>query len=134
MWDEDGDLLAGTFVKADRAPTRYGPRTVVVLDVDGEQRSVWLLNEALFNQFKKEIQSRPDRKLTLSERVVVQRLGTRESQSTGHNYVDFRAHFPDRPQPTLEQLWGDDVNAGQPKATVDQPKAGDAGPDSDIPF
>jgi hypothetical protein len=132
MWDDDGNLAVGTFVKVDRAPTRgFGPRTVVVLDIDGEERSLWLLNEALFNQFRTEVQSRPDRKLTPGERVVAQRLGKRTSESTGRTYVDFRVAFPDRPPPTIEALWGTDVADDKP---VEQPAADDAKPDGDIPF
>ena len=115
---------------------RYSPFVNVeseslILDIDGEERSIWLLNEALFNQFRQEIQSRPERKLASGERVVVQRLGKRKSESTGREYVDFRVHFPDRPEPTLEQLWGDDIAAD--KAT-DQQAADEGKTDDGIPF
>jgi hypothetical protein len=131
MWDTE--LADGVYVKADRAPTRdYGEKTVIILQVCGEERSIWLLNDALFNQVRQEISRRPGRKLTPGERVVVQRLGERESVA-GRKYMDFRVHFPDRPDPTPEQLWGDDI-AGKADTAGDEPVADGDKPGGDIPF
>jgi hypothetical protein len=137
IWDDDGDIAAGTYVKADRAPTRdYGPKTVVVLEIEGVERSIWLLNDALFNKFRQEIAARPGRQLTPGERVIVQRLEEKISQSSGRKYRDFRAYFPDKPPPTIEDLWGADIGETKPEPKSEmevEAAAGNASDDS-IPF
>ncbi len=104
-WEEDGETVAGTFIRIDRGYTAMGERPFVVLDVNGAPRTVWLHWEALRNQFVREVQRRPDRAIHTGERVTIWNLGTRKS-SNDRTYVDFRTDFPDAPEASQVDILG----------------------------
>jgi hypothetical protein len=139
LFDEDGDTASGTFIKFDRAPTKeYGMKTIAVLQIAEEDRSIWLHWDALFNRFKQEVTRRPGQTLEHGERVIVKKLGLRESKN-GRKYEDFEVLFPDRPPPTQAELWGDifepvtEPEAGTPELAGEGPEAGAVDEDG-IPF
>jgi hypothetical protein len=48
LWGEHGDVCSGTFVRFDKAATReYGKKLILILEVDGRERSIWLLQTAI---------------------------------------------------------------------------------------
>ncbi len=149
---EHGDLVAGTFVRFDEGPTRdYGMRVILVLDVGGAERSIWLSQTALFNKVKDELNRRVSKTLDPGERVVVQRHEKATSEN-GRSYWPFAVSFPDRPEKSTTDLFGLDeghvtygnenmerarLNAGPDEPIVDvktEPPPGDVDPDDGIPF
>jgi len=132
IFDQDGDEVEGTYVALGEGPTRgYGPRPFVTLSVDGEERTVWLLWEALLNQVLGELERRPGNELEPGERVIIKSLGKRTSESSGRAYEDFRAYFPDAPKPTganlLQRYRGTATEEQKPAETLEPS-------DGDLPF
>jgi hypothetical protein len=103
-WDEDGDLCAGTFVRFTQGHSEYGPKTIVVVSVGGEERSIWLHEAVLFDEFRRELLRRPSRELDPGEQVVVRRLEKKKTADGKRTYCGFRVLFPDQPQPTTSEL------------------------------
>jgi hypothetical protein len=135
-FNEHGDLVAGTFVRFDEGPTRdYGMRVILVLDVDGAERSVWLSQTALFNKVKDELSRRTSKTLEPGERVVVQRHEKTKSEN-GRSYWPFVVSFPDRPVKSTTDLFDLDEGpvAYEKKEKTEPPSPGDVDPDGDIPF
>jgi hypothetical protein len=105
-WDVDGDEIEGAFVELDEAPTAYGSRPIVVLDVAGEKRTLWLLETALRSSFADEASRRSSSDgFTVGERIIVRRGAMRQS-STGRSYRSFKALFLDRPKRSAAQILG----------------------------
>jgi hypothetical protein len=149
---EHGDLVAGTFVRFDEGPTRdYGMKVILVLDVDGRERSIWLSQTALFNKVKNELNRRTSKTLEPGERVVVQRHEKTTSEN-GRSYWPFAVSFTDRPEKSTSELfdldeglvvYGDEnmerarLKAGPDEPIVDvktEPSPCDVGSDGDIRF
>jgi hypothetical protein len=140
-WDEDGDDVAGRFLGWSVGRTQnYGPKKILILDVDGEPRSVWLFATALENKLKDEVFARPNADLNPGERIVIRRGQMVTGKVTGNEYRDFDVSFPDRPPVTAGQLWfGDSAGAevnGNGSREPDRPASTAADPahDDDIPF
>jgi hypothetical protein len=133
-FDEHGDLVAGTFVRFDEGPTRdYGLKVILVLDVDGRERSLWLSQSALFNKVKDELSRRASKTLEPGERIVVQRHEKTTSEN-GRSYWPFAVSFPDRPVKSTTDLFGlEEVHVKYAKEPI-EPAPGDVDPDGDIPF
>jgi hypothetical protein len=105
MWEVDGDEIDGTFVNLDEAPTSYGDKPIVVLNVAGEDRTVWLLETALRNKFADEVRKRQSEAFTVGERIVIRRGEMRQS-GTGRTYRHFTVTFVDRPKRNAVQILG----------------------------
>jgi hypothetical protein len=136
IWDEDGDLVEGTFVKFDQGQTKqYGAKVIMVTSVAGVERSVWLTQTVLFNQVRDELGKRPSKTLEPGERVVIRRLGKKESEA-GTSYWNFRTLFPDRPELDAADLFGLEPEEGLVRygeGNVD-PDGDVKRDDGDIPF
>ncbi len=105
IWSEHGEHVAGRFVGFDRASTReYGPKAILVLDVDGAKRSVWLTQTVLYNRVRDEVAKRPSRNLDPGERVSIRRLEKTEGENGRQGYWKFRVLFPDRPELTAADV------------------------------
>jgi hypothetical protein len=105
IFDQDGELVEGTYVALGEGPTRgYGNRPFLTLNVDGTERTVWLLWEALVNQVLGELERRPDNEFAPGETIIIRSLGKRTSESSGRKYEDFRAIYPEAPKPTGRDL------------------------------
>jgi hypothetical protein len=131
---DHGDLVAGTFVRFDEGPTRdYGMRVILVLDVDGRERSIWLSQTALFNKVRDELNRRASKALDPGERVVVQRHEKTTSEN-GREYWPFVVSFPDRPEKSTTDLFGLDEGIVRYDKEPTEPAPGDVGPDGDVPF
>jgi hypothetical protein len=135
LWDEDGDVCAGRFVRFDRGPTKgYGKKTIAVLEVTGEDRSVWLYQTALYGGFRDELVDRPVHELVPGERVVIQRGEMKETEDGSREYRDFTVLFPDRPQPSTEQLFPD-LDSPRRVEGPEKTEGGESdGKDDDVPF
>jgi hypothetical protein len=125
--------VAGTFVHFDEGATRdYRMRVILVLDVDGAERSIWLSQTALFNKVKDKLNRRTSKTLKPSERVVVQRHEKTTSEN-GRSYWPFVVSFPDRPEKSTTDLFGLDeglVRYEKTEPASEQPEEADDG----IPF
>jgi hypothetical protein len=138
FWEKDGDHITGRFVRFDRAPTKdYGMKAILVLDVDGILRSVWLTATVLYNKVRDEVASRPNQNLEPGERISIKRLEKTEGEGSRQGYWKFQVLFPDRPEPTTSELF--DLDQGpvtyeteKAPAKLDQPAAGSQ--DDDIPW
>jgi hypothetical protein len=106
IWDQDGEKVSGTFVGFTRGQTRdFGPKVIVVLEVEGERRSIWLNTTVLHGRFRDELQQRPDHRLNEGEKITVHRLEKVESSSALGAYWKFQVLFHDNPGPTVEELF-----------------------------
>jgi hypothetical protein len=131
---DHGDLVAGTFVRFDEGPTReYGMRVILVLDVDGRERSVWLSQTALFNKVRDELNRRTSKTLDPGERVVVQRHEKTTSENL-REYWPFTVSFPDRPEKSTTALFDLDEGIVRYENDPAEPKTGDVDPDGDTAF
>lgn len=130
LWDEDGDACAGTFVRFDKGATReYGKKLILVLRVGGVERSVWLLQTALYSRIRDEIADRPERKLEAGERVLIHRLPETTTEDGKRTYRPYRAYFPDKPELDVAREFDLDKPAAKTQAAADGSDV-----DDDIPF
>jgi hypothetical protein len=133
IFDQDGDEVEGSYVALGEGPTRgYGYRPFITLSVDGTERTVWLLWEALANQIMGELERRPGNEFVPGETIVVKSLGKKTSESSGRKYEDFRAYFPDAPKPSGADLLHKYRGPSGPE--VEERAAEPAEPDNDLPF
>lgn len=123
-FDEDGTTVMGTFVKFDLGQTQeYGECPIVVLEVDGEERSVWLFHTALRNKFQKEVNRRD---FVVGEQVNIKQKG--EKKGKKYKYTDYMVAFPDAPPLDAKAIFGPlDSSAVH---VVYEDKAGEDVPDS----
>jgi hypothetical protein len=125
-WEEDGDTLAGTFVEITEGPTSYGDKPIVVLEVDGERRSIWLFETAVQNRFADEVRKRASGDLTVGERITIVR-GEMVTSGTGRNYRAFKVRFPDRPKRKASEILGAPTHEPEPPANESED-------DDELPF
>jgi hypothetical protein len=125
-WDDDGDEIAGTFLEIDEGPTAYGTKPILILEVEGEPRSVWLLETAIQSRFADEVAKRPSRDLTVGERIHIRR-GDIVTSGTGRDYRAFKVRFPDRPKRKATEILG--KPAGESPEADEEPNE-----DDELPF
>jgi hypothetical protein len=133
LWDEHGPVVSGTFVHFARGQTRdYGKKVIAVLDVGGEQRSIWLTATVLFGKFRDELLDRPGHRLEPGERITVKRLDKVESAEARGAYWNFAVLFHNSPQPSEGDLFGF-ADADADSAPPSEPTSGKR-EDDGIPF
>lgn len=127
-FDRDGLTCAGTFVRVDSGPTSFGQKAILILDVDGTERSVWVTTAALKGQLGDELGRRNTRNFTAGERIEVHRGAEKAVSANDRSYWPFKVNFPDAPTPDAATL----LDA----SPVDlEPEPADFAPDTeDIPF
>jgi len=131
LWDEDGNLVSGSFVRFDEGVTKdFGSKVIVVLDVGGEERAVWLTTMVLHGRFSDELERRATKRLEVGERVVIERGADRVESENGRSYWPFKILFPNRPQKSEAELFGLDEGL----ARTDELTLGKAAGDDAIPF
>src|SRR5262249_38518367 len=140
LWDQHGDVCSGTFVRFDKAATReYGKKLILILEVDGRERSIWLLQTALKERIRDELRERSDRRLAVGERVAIHRLAETTTQDGKRSYRPFRIYFPDRPELDLDREFELDASVPGPRleperATEPKPTTGTSDALDDVPF
>lgn len=136
-WSEDGPELKGYFLDAGKGFTANGERAFVVLDVDGTRRTLWLHHKVLAAIFAREIQRRPNKQITVGERIEIWCLGEREGDN-GRTYTNYRASFPDGPQDSQADIFGlppELANQFESAPSTEPGTSGGGGVvDDDIPF
>jgi hypothetical protein len=132
-WEADGSELEGAYLAIESAPTAQGKRPILVLEVNGEPRTVWLFHEALVSKFREELEERPEGDLRQGEPIVIKR-GEKKTSQNGRDYVDYRVRFPEAPKRSpLDMLGVSSAGTGEPV----QENAGASSPASqgdDIPW
>ena len=132
-WDEDGPLLAAPFVRFSQGQTKlFGPKPIAVVEVDGEERSVWLTQTVLFRQFRDELQRRPDHKLAPGERISSEKHEKKQSEEGGYAYTPFTTIFHDAPELSETDLFELDTKKQEPKKPEEEPAS--SSQDDGIPF
>jgi hypothetical protein len=126
-WDDDGLTADGVYEKTDRAPSQYGEKAILILEINGEQRSVWVNTESLRGKLADELERRNARDFNIGERIVITRAAEKKTSSNDRQYWPFKVDFPDGPKSDAAGLLG--ANPGGPK-----PDAGEATGDDGIPF
>jgi hypothetical protein len=129
LWDEDGDVIEGAYVELSEAHTRFDGETrpILVLEVDGEKRTVWLFHTALQSQLREELLRRPDNELRVGEPVRIEGLGKQESEN-GFTYMNYRASFPEAPKRSALNI------LGGPGGRAELEGKPEGEPDDGIPF
>jgi hypothetical protein len=103
----DGSIADGEFVRFDQAPTAdYGQKPILVLLIDGVERSLWIVHDALYGRFRDELGRRSIPKLVPGERVVIEKLPGKTQSKSGRDYINYRVMFPDAPAPDEAALFG----------------------------
>jgi hypothetical protein len=148
LWEEDGEDLGdrrrvrGRFVTLDEAPTKQGGlKPILVLEIDREQRSVWMLHEPFLNKLTEELERRPSGEFTPGEEIVVEQWKEKKiGEASGRPYVPYKVAFPERPKRSQKDILGarkpaSDVIADESDfANADEQVATENGQDEDIPF
>jgi hypothetical protein len=131
-FDEDGLEVVGSYVGSDEGPTANGPCPILILDVDGEERSIWCFHTALRRRIADELSRRPSGDLTKGERVVI-RQGEKKESEGGRKYVSYYTRFPDAPSRSAKDIFAND-RIDEPATSYEksEPATGDG--DADIPF
>jgi hypothetical protein len=126
---EAGATLEGRFKHLARGHTRDGDeRAIAVIEVDGDERALWLHETALRGQFR---QLKPEP----GETVRVEKGSKKRESGNRFKYWPFKVTAPKRPAADLgwddELLGGDDGDVGAASRTT----GGAAGPAADdVPF
>lgn len=120
-FDEDGPEVRGKFVKFDVGHTEHGQCPIVVLNVDGEERSVWCFHTALKSKFQQEVNRRD---VQVGELIVIKQAG--EKQGANRKYMNYVVTFPDAPPVDAKAIFG----AVDP---IDQPPVAYATPPAELP-
>ena len=118
-WDEDGHAVRGTCVRMDEAATDYGRSAIVVLDVAGEERSVWLFEAAIVSKFRDELAKRPSGDFTVGEGVEIDRGAEKVESANGRSYWPYRVRFPDAPQLSAGDILGVGTAPSEPGLPAD---------------
>jgi hypothetical protein len=126
-FDEDGLEVEGRYVKADVGRTANGSAPIIVLDVDGEERSVWCFHTALRNRIADELATRVAGDFNPGELILI-RQGEKKTGANDRAYVSYTVRFPEAPKRNARAIFKADP--------IDEPPtAVESGPDEgDIPF
>lgn len=126
-FDKDGDSVEGTFVKTDRGNTReWGVAPIIVLNVNGEERSIWCFHQALRSQVR-------NAKPKVGDRIAIRQLPKIKSGSSPNMYHPYRVVNLDAPEGSAEDLsmFDDPTSTPAPVQQQAMPAADDG---DDIPF
>jgi hypothetical protein len=112
-FDKDGLEVSGRYVEIGEGTTANGPCPIVVLNADGEHRSIWLFHTAVRNRFADEVARRKDGDLTQGELVVIRQGETKESGG-GRSYVSYSVRFPEAPKRSPKEILGETEPVPEP--------------------
>jgi hypothetical protein len=128
-WTEDGRNISGEYIQMDEAPSKYGDRVIIVLNVASEKRSLWLNETALYNKFRDELARRPGREFTPGERITATKGEAQVEGGEGQNYWPFEVTFHDAPKRSAAEMFGVDPITTSPAEAESELPADDV-----IPF
>ena len=141
VWEDDAEDLddryrvEGTFVALEEGPTAQGTRPILVLEVDGVPRSLWVLHGPFHDKLRDELERRAVPEFTVGERMVFERWKEKAtSESTGRSYTPYKAWFLDRPKRAAVDILGAAKKDSDVVADESDFVPNGSGQDSDIPF
>jgi hypothetical protein len=128
--EQDGKEAVGKFRRFAQGRTKMGdPVPICILEIDAEERAVWLNAMALRNKFADEVGKREGKNLDPGEIVSVVRGEKRQSQSSpDRSYWTFTVGFEHAAQLSALEI----LSAGVPLGATAPPPP--AGVEDDIPF
>lgn len=101
--EADGPVASGTYVRVEEGPLSDGSfAPIVVLNIDGEERSIWCLGTVLLNQFGKAFRHR---EVAVGEQIVVTYTGEKKS-AKNFKYRNYVVRFPDAPAADAKAIFG----------------------------
>jgi hypothetical protein len=107
LWETDGDIERGKFVRFTTGPTKlYGRKPIAVLDVAGEERSIWITTHLLFAAFKEELERRENNTLEPGEEITIRWSGKKQPDGGGPSYHVHRTTFHASPGDRPENMFG----------------------------
>jgi hypothetical protein len=124
-WGEDGLVVEGAYVRTDEAPSVFGHVPILVLEVGGEERAIWVVHAALRSRLAEELRRRGTSDFEPGERIRVERGADRRVSSSGRSYWPFVVSFPDHPRRSAAEILG----AAPPRAARPSPPEED-----EVPF
>jgi hypothetical protein len=131
-WDWAADGAAeGTFLRMEEGPTAFGRRPIIILEIGGVERSIWINAEAIRNKLADELERRKARDFTPGERVEIRRGAEKKTSAADRQYWPFRVDFPDAPKSDAAGLLGLDSDDDNDD---DEPLPPAAKLDDDLPF
>jgi hypothetical protein len=120
-WDEDGNTVAGTYVRMDEASTEYGRKAILVLKVDAAERSVWLFDQAVASKLREQLGQRPGGDFAEGERIEIRRGSEKVESSNGRRYWPYAVNFPDAPKRSASDILGTTNTPAEP-TTASEPE------------
>jgi hypothetical protein len=130
-WDWTDGPVKGAYVRMESGPTEFGTRPILIVDVNGVQRSVWINAAALRSKLAEELDRRKARDLTPGEHIEIRRGAEMKTSVAGREYWPFYVNFPDAPRSDAASLLGVDDDDSDDD---DEPLPPAAAADDDIPF
>ena len=101
LWEEDAEDLgdhrrvSGRFVGIDEAPTKNGLKPILVLEIDGEERSVWVLHGPFLSKLTEELERRPNGEFTPGELIVIEQAKEKKiAEASGRPYTALQGLVP----------------------------------------
>jgi|SRR3954447_15254075 hypothetical protein len=132
-WDDDGLEVVGTYLRMDEATTDYGRRAIIVLDVAGAERGIWLSETALVSKFRDELSTRTSGDFAIGKRIEIKRGAEKVTSANGRGYWPYQVRFPGAPKRTAADVVG--VAPAEPELPPEpSPAFVQTADDSDIPF
>lgn len=118
-WDWEAEGLAdGIFRRMESGPTSFGTRAILILEIDGKERSIWVTTQSLRSKLADELQRRGTRDFTPGERIEIRRGAEKKVSAADRAYWPFVAIFHDAPTSDAAALLGLD---GDDPAEPDAP-------------
>jgi hypothetical protein len=134
-WNEDGSAVAGTFVRLDEASTEYGQKAILVLDVDGVERSVWLFEAAVASKLREALEKRSSGDFTVGERIEIHRGAEKIESGNGRKYWPFKVIFKDEPRRSAAEILGlTSKPDAEPELSAEPSPVSAIGNDDDLPY
>ena len=112
-WDDDGSTVSGEYVKLGKATVSRrldandaGERIILILNVAGEPRSIWVLNEILKDKLRMQLRLRPKCNFESGERLTITRSAEKFEAASGHNYWRWKVDFEHEVTESPRELFG----------------------------
>jgi len=105
-FDEDGLTAAGTYMRMDTGPSAYGQKPILVLEINSQARSLWIVQEALRSRLADELARRRAREFSVGERIEISRGAEKKLSENDREYWPFKVSFPDAPRQDAADLLG----------------------------
>ena len=84
----------------------YGQKPIAVLEIDGEERAVWLSRFVLREAFREEFGSRGKVELVPGEEISIKWLGLKQPKGGGPAYHNYEVVFHQGAGENLDDMFG----------------------------